>query len=87
MAGDARNLPLLLGLGLNEISVSANAIPALKRGVARISAAACRELIERAVACDTAPEVEALLDSAAPAQSAEPLLRAGPGDAALGQPR
>jgi multiphosphoryl transfer protein len=73
MAGDARNLPLLLGLGLNEISVSANAIPALKRGVARISAAACRELIERAVACDTAPEVEALLDSAAPAQSAEPL--------------
>ena len=73
MAGDARHLPLLLGLGLNEISVSGNAIPALKRGVARISAATCRELIERAVACDTSPEVEALLDSAAPAHSAEPL--------------
>jgi multiphosphoryl transfer protein len=73
MAGDARNLPLLLGLGLNEISVSANAIPALKRSVARLSAAACRELLDRAVDRDTGREVEALLDSAATAQSAEPL--------------
>jgi multiphosphoryl transfer protein len=74
MAGDARNLPLLLGLGLNEISVSANAIPALKRSVARLSAAACRELIERAIECDTAREVDGLLDSAALAEVAEPLL-------------
>ena len=74
MAGDVRNMPLLLGLGLNEISVSGNAIPALKRAVARLSAAACRELIERATHCDTPDEVDSLLDSAAPAQSAEPLL-------------
>ncbi len=74
MAGDARNLPLLLGLGLNEISVSANAIPALKRSAARLSAAACRESIERAIACDSAREVDALLDSAAPAEVVEPLL-------------
>jgi fructose-specific PTS system IIA-like component len=73
MAGETRNLPLLLGLGLNEISVSANAIPALKRDAARLSAAACRELFERAIACDTARQVETLLDSAAPAGSAEPL--------------
>jgi multiphosphoryl transfer protein len=74
MAGDARNLPLLLGLGLNEISVSANAISTLKRDAARVSASACRELLERAIACGTATEVEALLDSATLAQSAEPLL-------------
>jgi fructose-specific PTS system IIA-like component len=73
MAGDPRNLPLLLGLDLNEISVAANAIPALKRDAARLSAAACRELLEHAIACGTAEEVEALLDSTAPAQSAEPL--------------
>ncbi len=77
MAGDARNLPLLLGLGLNEISVSGNAIPALKRAAARSSAAHCRELLDRAIACDTAADVEALLDagaSAASAEFAEPLL-------------
>jgi multiphosphoryl transfer protein len=73
MGGDARNLALLLGLGLNEISVSANAIPTLKRGIARLSAADCRGLLGRAAACNTSREVESLLDSAAPAQSAEPL--------------
>ncbi len=74
MGGDARHLPLLVGLGLNEISVSGNAIPALKRAAARLSAAACRQLIERAVGCDSAAEVDALLDSVAPSQAGEPLL-------------
>ena len=73
MAGDARNLPLLMGLGLNEISVSANAIPALKHAAARLSVAACRDLLARAMHCDTAAEVEALLHSAEPASAAEPL--------------
>jgi multiphosphoryl transfer protein len=72
MAGDARNLPLLLGLGLNEISVSAPAIPALKRKAAQLSASACRELLARAISCDTATEVEHLLESAAP--TSEPLM-------------
>jgi multiphosphoryl transfer protein len=74
MAGDPRHLPLLFGLGLDEISVSANAIPALKRSAARLSASVCRELLGRAIACGAAAEVERLLDSAARAQDAEPLL-------------
>jgi multiphosphoryl transfer protein len=76
MAGDPRHLPLLFGLGLDEISVSANAIPALKRSAARLSASVCRELLGRAIACGTAAEVERLLDSAALAQDSEPLLSA-----------
>lgn len=74
MGGDARNLSLLIGLGLNEISVSANAIPALKRCAARLSAAECWELVSRAMTCGTAAEVEAILDSFGPTRAALPLL-------------
>ena len=77
MAGDPRHLPLLIGLGLDEISVSANAIPELKRSAARLSASACRDLLGRAIACATDAEVDRLLNSASPAQDAEPLLSTG----------
>jgi fructose-specific PTS system IIA-like component len=74
MAGEPRHLPLLIGLGLDEISVAANAIPGLKRSAARLSGSVCRELLGRAVACGSAAGVERLLNSAVPAQDAEPLL-------------
>lgn len=77
MAGDARHLPLLLALGLDEISVSGNAILGLKRAATRLSAADCRRVLDRAMACGRAADVEKLLDSAAPAPSAEPLLSSG----------
>ena len=74
MAGDWRHLPLLFGLGLNEISVCANAIPRAQTSPARLSASLCRDLLSRAIACDTAAQVEQLLDSSSPAQDSEPLL-------------
>lgn len=79
MAADPRNLPLLIGLGLNEISVSAHSIPALKCAAARLSAAECWELLGRAIVCQTGAEVEALLDqttdsAAASHAEAAPLL-------------
>ncbi len=74
MGSDPRNLPLLIGLGLNEISVSA-AIPELKSAASRLSAAECWELTGRAIGCATAAEVEALLDGAF-ADPPEPLLSA-----------
>jgi phosphoenolpyruvate-protein phosphotransferase len=61
MARDAVNLPLLLGLGLDEISTAAPEIPALKAAIAQSSVADCRVLLEHALACHTAPEVEDLL--------------------------
>jgi phosphoenolpyruvate-protein phosphotransferase len=61
MAANPLDLPLLLGLGLDEISTSAPGIPALKSAIARHSAADCRALLERALACRNTAEVEGLL--------------------------
>jgi fructose-specific PTS system IIA-like component len=61
MAASPFDLPLLLGLGLDEISTSAPGIPALKSAVAQHSAADCRAVLERALACRNVAEVEGVL--------------------------
>ena len=61
MARDVRNLPLLVGLGLDEISVAAPDVPALKAGVAQLLAANCREVLAAALACRDIAEVDAVL--------------------------
>jgi fructose-specific PTS system IIA-like component len=74
MAGDARLLPLLLGLGLDEISVAASAIPALKKRVSELSAADCERLLARAADCGRAEEVEELLAHGESGEASRPLL-------------
>ncbi|ALR74840.1 phosphoenolpyruvate--protein phosphotransferase [[Enterobacter] lignolyticus] len=54
-------LPLLVGLGLDEISMSAPAIPATKARLAGLDTRACRQLLNQAMACRTSLEVEHLL--------------------------
>jgi fructose-specific PTS system IIA-like component len=61
MAADVRNLPLLLGLGLDEISVPAAEVHDLKRAVAKLHASDGINLLDRAIACGTATEVDDLL--------------------------
>ena len=61
MARDVRNAPLLVGLGLDELSLSAPEIPAIKAAVARLDSAECRKVLEQAVECDSAAGVEAQL--------------------------
>ncbi len=61
MAGDPTLLPLLVGLGLDEISAAGPAILAAKRAIGGLDAARCRELCERALACPDADAVGALL--------------------------
>jgi multiphosphoryl transfer protein len=73
MAADPRNLPLLLGLGLDELSVPAAEVHELKRRISQSRAADCANILERAIACRTAAEVDELLASAQ-FQQAEPLL-------------
>jgi fructose-specific PTS system IIA-like component len=63
MARDTANLPLLIGLGLDEISTAAPEIPALKAAIAQSSAGDCRALLKRAMACHTPSEVEQVLAS------------------------
>lgn len=62
MGGDPRYLPLLLGLGLDEISASAVNVPALKQGVARFRQDACSSLLRAALNCASADDVRALLE-------------------------
>lgn len=61
MSRDAMNLPLLIGLGLEEISLSAPDVPAIKAAVGRLSAGECGELLKRAMDCATGADVAALL--------------------------
>jgi phosphoenolpyruvate-protein phosphotransferase len=63
MARDVRSLPLLVGLGLDEISVPPPDVPALKAAVARLLAADCREALTTALACQDVAGVEAALDA------------------------
>ena len=54
-------LPLLLGLGLDEISMSAPSIAATKARLAKLDSRACRQLLNQAMACRTSLQVEHLL--------------------------
>jgi fructose-specific PTS system IIA-like component len=73
MGGQPRCLPLLAGLGLDEISVTAPSIPRLKADLAGLEMASCRRLLDAALQCATAEEVAALLDQSSSAPVA-PLL-------------
>ena len=61
IAGDAQAVPILIGLGVDELSVSVPAIPTIKAQVRRLSHADCQELARRALNCSTGAEVRALL--------------------------
>ncbi len=61
MGGQARCLPLMIGLGLDEISLAAPGIAAARGLVADLSASGCAALVERAMRAATADEVGSLL--------------------------
>ncbi|PSP82467.1 phosphoenolpyruvate--protein phosphotransferase [Halobacteriales archaeon QS_1_68_17] len=61
MAGDPDLAELLVGLGLDELSMSAVTIPEVKAAVAATDARQAETLAERALAAETLAEVEAVL--------------------------
>jgi phosphoenolpyruvate-protein phosphotransferase len=61
IAGDPQAVPLLIGLGVDELSVSVPAIPALKAQIRRLRVDECRTLAQAALACSTAADVRALV--------------------------
>ncbi|WP_437888668.1 phosphoenolpyruvate--protein phosphotransferase [Phytobacter sp. V91] len=67
-------LPLLVGLGLDEISMSAPSIPATKARMAQLDSRACRQLLNQAMACRTSLEVEHLLAQFRMTQQDAPLI-------------
>jgi fructose-specific PTS system IIA-like component len=61
MAGNRRQLPLLVGLGLDEISMIPARIPEIKTGLRRLHSGPCKALLEKVLRCGETAEVEALL--------------------------
>jgi phosphoenolpyruvate-protein kinase (PTS system EI component) len=60
MAGDAQAVPILIGLGVDELSVSVPAVAAVKAQVRGLSFEACRDLAARALDAETETEVRAM---------------------------
>jgi phosphoenolpyruvate-protein phosphotransferase (PTS system enzyme I) len=57
MAGDVALTPLLLGLGVDELSASAMLVPRVKRAVQSLAIPECRELVEETLKLDTGSEI------------------------------
>lgn len=74
LASDLRLLPLLLGLGLDRLSVVPAAAPEIKAAVSALDRAACQHLAGAALAAAGEAEVMALLAAFAAARPAPPLV-------------
>jgi phosphotransferase system enzyme I (PtsI) len=61
MAGEPSCLPILLGLGFDELSMSPPSIPRVKEILRRCSLVAARDLVARALELRTAEQVDAFL--------------------------
>jgi phosphocarrier protein FPr len=61
MASDPQAVPILIGLGVNELSVSVPAIPAIKAQIRMLGLADCQKLAQQALTLDTAADVRALV--------------------------
>ncbi|MCE4956931.1 phosphoenolpyruvate--protein phosphotransferase [Macrococcus caseolyticus] len=63
MAGDTTAIPLLLGLGLDEFSMSATSILRARRQIKNLSQVEMSKIAEQALNCATQEEVIALVDA------------------------
>ena len=61
LASDPQAVPVLIGLGIDELSVSVPAIPAIKARVRQLELEACRATARAALAAADAEEVRALV--------------------------
>jgi phosphotransferase system enzyme I (PtsI) len=58
-AADPLLAPVLVGLGVDSLSMNAAAVPAVGRALAGLSVQACKDAAEAALAADTVTEVKA----------------------------
>ena len=61
IASDPHGVPILIGLGVDELSISLPAIPAVKGQIRTLRLDECRELARKALAAESAAEVRALV--------------------------
>jgi len=62
MAGDPLALPLLLGLGLDEFSMSPSVIPDAKDRLRHLSREECRDVATRCLAAESASQIRSILE-------------------------
>lgn len=62
IGGQSKLLPVFVGLGLDEISMTATAIAGIKLEISELTHANCHKLFQEALKCATADEVVDLLD-------------------------
>ena len=62
IAGEAAAVPLLLGLGVTELSAPLPAVPLVKQKIRSLTMADCCQLADKALACSTAHQVRELLE-------------------------
>ncbi|NER84405.1 MAG: phosphoenolpyruvate--protein phosphotransferase, partial [Leptolyngbya sp. SIO1D8] len=63
MGGRVANIPLLLGLGVDEVSAGPGELAAIKLAVREADSAHCREFVAQACEVDAADEVRAVLST------------------------
>lgn len=60
-AGDPLAVPFLIGIGLDEFSMSATAIPGVKRMICRWSSVDCKQMVKEVLQLDSAEAVQEFL--------------------------
>lgn len=63
MAGDPVNIPILIALGINELSMNALSIPIVKKLIRSITLEECLELTDQAFRMQEADEIHTFLES------------------------
>jgi len=57
MASDLRLTPLLIGLGVEELSVGAPNLPSIKKAIGTLSLSDCSEMVDQALQCSSSPNI------------------------------
>jgi fructose-specific PTS system IIA-like component len=74
MSNDPAAIPLMVGLGLDEISVSVPRVGGIKAVIGNHGLADCRELVDSVLRCGTRTEVQSLVDNFASGEKSAPLI-------------
>ncbi|SKA58151.1 phosphoenolpyruvate--protein phosphotransferase [Enterovibrio nigricans] len=74
LGANKKVLPLLVGAGLDELSMAAPSIAPTKAALRQFDSEQCRDLFAQACDCATIADVEALLDAFSKAQEDKPFL-------------